>query len=48
MQEIPFLDKDVVWAMTQLTDEEIHQIKRTTIMKYKIMRIRAKLSFIAF
>ena len=30
-----------------MTPQERHQIKRTTLIKYKIMRIRAKISFIA-
>lgn len=48
MQQIQFLDKGNIWWQTRLTQRELHQIQRTTCMKYKIMRIRAKISFMAF
>lgn len=48
MALIKFLDKNEIRRQMELTEEELHQIKRTTCMKYKIMRIRAKLSFLAF
>ena len=48
MKKIQFLDSEKIAREMQLTDMEKHMIKRTTLMKYKIMRIRAKISFIAF
>lgn len=47
LKKIDYIFKDKIWVQTQLTPFEIHQIKRTTLLKYKIMRIRAKISFIA-
>lgn len=48
MKKIKFLDKQLIWTETELTPEEHHKIKMTTLMKYKIMRVRAKISFMAF
>ena len=48
MKQIKFLDKDAVWDRTRLTPHALCQIKRTSQIKYKIMRIRAKISFLAF
>ena len=48
MSEIKFIEKDKIWEQQKMTEEEQHQIKRTTCMKYKIMRVRAKISFLAF
>lgn len=48
MKKIKFLDKEQIWTRTRLTKEELNKIKKTTLTKYKIMRVRAKISFIAF
>jgi len=48
MKDISFFDDNKVRQMSKLTPSETTQVKRTTQIKYKIMRVRAKISFIAF
>ena len=48
MKKIKFLDKEIIWQNMALTPQELHSIKLTTLLKYKIMRVRAKISFMAF
>lgn len=48
MKDVTFLDKQEIWKQTSLTKQELKQIMNTTLIKYKIMRVRAKISFSAF
>ena len=48
MKDVSFFDDNKVRQMSKLTPSENTQVKRTTQIKYKIMRVRAKISFIAF
>jgi hypothetical protein len=43
-----FYDIDAIKKKAQLTSEEIQSVFKATLFKYKLMRIRSKISFSAF